>query len=198
MELDESVRACRLVVPVMQLPTARPNRLLIAAATSALALTLAACGSNTVSGSSPTGAPSAQGLTVSIMAAGGIGNILVDASGKALYTPDQEADGTVHCVAACLSYWNPLAPGSANPTAPSGAPKLGVINRPDGTKQVTAGGRPLYTFSPDSAGKVTGEGAADDFDGQHFTWHAVHSDGSAPTTPTTPTTKAPSSPGYGY
>jgi len=182
----------------MQLLAARTSRLLISAATSALALTLAACGSNTVSDSSPTGAPSTQGLTVSIMAAGGIGNILVDSSGRALYTPDQETDSTVHCVAACLSYWIPLAPGSANPTAPSGAPKLGVINRPDGTKQVTAGGRPLYTFSLDSAGKINGDGVADDFGGSHFTWHAVHSDGSAATTPATPTTKAPSSPGYGY
>ena len=186
----------------MQRTTSRVNRMLISATTAATVLALAACGSNTVSGSSPTGAPATQNQTLSIMAASGIGNILVDSSGRALYTPDQEADGTVHCVAACLSYGIPLAPGSATPTAPSGAPKLGVINRPDGTKQVTAGGRPLYTFSLDSAGKVTGEGAADDFGGQHFTWHAVRSDGSAPTTPTTPatpTTKPSSgSPGYGY
>ncbi len=186
----------------MQRTTTRVNRVWISAATAAIALGLAACGSDTVSGSSPSVAPAAQNLTVSITAAGGIGNILVDPSGKALYTPDQEADGTVHCVAACLSYWIPLAPGSVTPTAPSGAPKLGVINRPDGTKQVTAGGRPLYTFSLDSPGKVTGEGVSDDFAGQHFAWHAVHSDGSAattPGTPATPTTKAPSGgPGYGY
>ena len=175
--------------------------MLISTATAAIALTLAACGSNTVSGSSPTGAPATQGLTVSTMAAGGIGNILVDSSGKALYSPDEEADGTVHCVAACLSYWIPLAPGAVTPTAPAGTPKLGVIDRPDGTKQVTAGGRPLYTFSLDAAGKVTGEGVADDFGGQHFTWHAVRADGAAATTPSTPATttpKSPPSPGYGY
>jgi predicted lipoprotein with Yx(FWY)xxD motif len=185
----------------MQGTTTRVNRVWISAATAAIALLLAACGSDTVSGSSPSIAPAAQNLTVSIMAAGGIGNILVDPSGKALYTPDQEADGTVHCVAACLSYWIPLAPGSATPTAPSGAPKLGVISRPDGAKQVTAGGRPLYTFSLDSPGKVTGEGVSDDFAGQHFTWHTVRSDGSVTTAPSTPaaTTPKPSSgPGYGY
>ncbi len=188
----------------MQRPLTLSNRLMIGAATTVLALTLAACGSNTASGSSPAGA---QDLTVSIMAAGGIGNVLADSSGKALYTPDQEADGTVHCVAACLSYWIPLAPGAGAPTSPAGGPTLGVITRPDGTKQVTTGGRPLYTFSVDSAGKVTGDGVADAFGAEHFTWHAVRSDGTTgakgatgtpETTPATPTTKPSSGPGYGY
>jgi predicted lipoprotein with Yx(FWY)xxD motif len=143
------------------------------------------------------------------MAAGGIGTILVDSRGMALYTPDQEADGSVHCVGACLSYWIPLAPGTSTPSSPAGGPTLSVITRPDGTKQVTTGGRPLYTFSLDSAGKVTGDGMSDDFGGQHFTWHAVRSDGTTPSTPTvtppgtTPaTTPAGSTPattdGYGY
>ena len=57
----------------------------------------------------------------------------------------------MQCVAACLSYWIRLAPGAGAPTSPAGGPTLGVITRPDGTKQVTAGGRPLYTFSLDSA-----------------------------------------------
>jgi predicted lipoprotein with Yx(FWY)xxD motif len=138
-------------------------------------------------------------LTVSVMAAGGLGNVLADSTGKALYTPDQEAGGTVRCVAACLSYWIPLAPGSGAPTSPAGGPTLRVITRPDGTKQVTAGGRPLYTFSLDSTGKVTGDGVADDFAGAHFTWHAVRSAGTtSATTPAGTTPKAPSGPGYGY
>ena len=177
----------------MQLPTTRMNRLLIAVTTSALAL--AACGDNTASGSSPSGA---AGFTVSVMAAGGIGNVLVDSSGKALYTPDEEADGTVRCVAACLSYWIPLAPGAGAPTSPAGGPTLGVVTRADGTKQVTTGGRPLYTFSLDSAGKVTGDGVSDDFAGAHFTWHAVRSDSATATTPVGTTPKSPSSRGYGY
>ncbi|MEA3183912.1 MAG: hypothetical protein QOJ74_389 [Ilumatobacteraceae bacterium] len=140
---------------------------------------------------------------MSFMAAGAMGNILVDSSGKALYSPDQEADGTVHCVADCVSVWVPVAPGAGTPTAPAGGPALAVIDRPDGTKQVTAGGRPLYTFSFDAAGKVTGDGAADDFGSAHFTWHVVHSDGtvtSAPaaSTPSTPSSTPSSGGGYGY
>jgi predicted lipoprotein with Yx(FWY)xxD motif len=170
------------------------------------ALGLAACGSSGAAGSAPTPGPTTatqaagtQSTTVSFMAAGPLGKILVDSSGKALYTPDEEAGGTVKCVADCIAVWVPLAAGSGAPTAPAGAPALAVITRPDGTKQVTAGGRPLYTFSFDAAGKVSGDGAADDFGSVHFTWHVVHSDGSIATAPTgtTPATR-PSGGGYGY
>jgi hypothetical protein len=52
--------------------------------------------------------------------------------------------------------------------------------------QVTAGGRPLYTFTQDSPGNVKGNGFTDDFNGQHLTWHAVTADGTAAgMTPTT-------------
>jgi hypothetical protein len=54
---------------------------------------------------------------------------------------------------------------------------LAVIDRPDGSKQLAVAGKPLYTFSQDSPGKVTGDGVSDDFSGQHFTWHAVLADG---------------------
>jgi predicted lipoprotein with Yx(FWY)xxD motif len=183
------------------------KRFLLSTTIAAAALALAACGSDGAVGSSSTGAPStgapAQTATVSIMASGAMGNILVDSSGKALYSPDQEADGTVHCVDACLQIWVPLAPGATAPMAPAGGPTLAVINRPDGTKQVTAAGRPLYTFAEDSQGKVTGDGAADAFGGQNFTWHVVHADGTvgaapAGSTPPAGTTPATSGGGYGY
>jgi predicted lipoprotein with Yx(FWY)xxD motif len=161
------------------------------------ALMLAACGSDAVVGSSPTQAPTIRTDTVSIMEYEGIGSILVDSTGKPLYTPDQEADGTVHCVDACVSFWVPLVPGAATPTAAAGAPSLGVIRRPDGTKQVTAGGRPLYTFSPDPIGKVTKDGVTDDFGDQHFTWRVVHADGTTTTNPPG-STPAPTGGGYGY
>jgi predicted lipoprotein with Yx(FWY)xxD motif len=63
------------------------------------------------------------------------------------------------------------------PTAADGVGKLGTVKRPDGTMQVTAAGKPLYTFVQDSPGKVTGDGFSDDFNGQKFTWNAALAEG---------------------
>lgn len=144
------------------------------------AIVLAACGASDSGGSRAANdvAPSAGADTVSVAAVSGVGNILIDAAGKALYSPDEEANGSVLCVDKCTSFWVPLVPGATGPTAGAGAPTIAVVDRPDGTKQVTAAGRPLYTFSPDGPGKVTGDGVADDFGTQHFTWHVIMSDGS--------------------
>jgi predicted lipoprotein with Yx(FWY)xxD motif len=145
------------------------KRLLIAGAALAASLVIVACGDS----SSETAAPAGGGQTVSIKSIDGIGDVLVDASGKALYASDVESDGKVHCTDGCTSFWQPLTVDSGTPTAADGVGKLGVIKRADGARQVTADGKLLYTFSEDSAGKVEGNGFADDFDGQHFTWNAV-------------------------
>ena len=137
------------------------------------ALALAACGG------AKTPATSNRPPTVSVT-----DGVLVDASGKALYTPDQERSGKVVCVDECLTFWDPLQPGGDAPTASQEVSgKLGVITRDDGSKQVTLDGKPLYRFSEDPApGKVTGDGFEDDFGGTHFTWHAVKTSGAAPAT----------------
>ena len=161
------------------------------------ALALAACGSDNnsdnASGSTP-GTSGASTDTVSVADVNGVGNILVDSSGMALYAADQEANDQVVCTDGCTSFWKPLEPGAGAPTAGPGVPKLAVAERPDGTEQVTAGGERLYAFSEDSPGQVKGDGFEDDFNGQHLTWHAVHADGAM-----TPGTAAGSScGGYSY
>lgn len=121
--------------------------------------------------------------------------MLVDAAGKALYTPDQESDGHVRCTGACASIWQPVvAPASGTPKASDRATMLEVIVRPDGTRQVAAGRKPLYTFTEDPQGKVTGDGFSDDFGGRHFTWHAVLAGGAAASGKST----APARNDYGY
>ena len=82
----------------------------------------------------------------------------------------------VLCTNACLSFWKPLTV-SAAPTGSSLPGTLGVTERPDGTKQVTYNGDPLYSFAEDQPGQATGDGFADAFGGQQFTWHVVHPDG---------------------
>lgn len=89
-----------------------------------------------------------------------------------------EASGKIVCDdAACNAFWKPLILRGGKPTASAGAGKLGVVRRPDGSRQVTVNGRPLYTFAEDSPGKATGDGFTDDFDGHHFIWHIVRAGG---------------------
>jgi predicted lipoprotein with Yx(FWY)xxD motif len=174
------------------------KRLSIYAATLGAAVILAACGSSGYSGSSSTAAPAASAGTVSVKQVDGVGNVLVDSTGKALYSPEEEASGKVLCTGACTSFWMPLAAGDGTPVAAPGVGNLGVIDRPDGTKQVTAGGKPLYTFSEDSPGNVKGNGFTDDFGSQHFTWHAVLANGTTAGSSGSGTGGGTTPPSYGY
>ena len=161
------------------------RRLLTVLATSTAAVALAACGSSGSYGSngSPATASSGGAAAVAVKNVDGVGNVLVDSSGRALYSPDQEASGKVLCTGACTTFWMPLAAADGTPTAAAGVAQLGVIDRPDGTKQVTAAGKPLYTFTEDSPGEVKGNGFADAFGSQHFTWHAASPVGRRPAGP---------------
>jgi predicted lipoprotein with Yx(FWY)xxD motif len=159
-------------------------KLMTPAAALAAILALAACGGGGSGGSSSAGSSSAAGSaagskTVSVRQLAGVGSVLVDQSGKALSSSDVEASGKIVCSSgACAAFWKPLTLDGGKPTGPAGA-KLGMIKRPDGSQQVTANGKPLYTFSEDSPGKATGNNFTDDFDGHHFTWNVVQAGGKA-------------------
>jgi predicted lipoprotein with Yx(FWY)xxD motif len=154
------------------------RRLLTSGAALAATLVLAACGG--AGGGSAKSPTTADGTTtVAVRQVEGIGRVLVDATGRALYSSDVEADGKVRCTGACTSFWKPLTLASGTPSAVAGAGRLDVVKRPDGTDQVTADGRPLYTFSEDPPGDVTGNGFSDAFNGRRFTWTAVRADGKA-------------------
>jgi predicted lipoprotein with Yx(FWY)xxD motif len=147
---------------------------LLALAAAAI-LIVSACGGGSDSSaeeSAPGGMEAAT--TVSVRTVDGVGDVLVDAEGAALYAADEEADGIVLCTDSCAAIWDPLTV-SGNPTASDGlAADLGVVSRPEGGEQVTFKGRLLYRFVEDpAAGVVTGNGFTDDFDGQVFTWHVA-------------------------
>jgi predicted lipoprotein with Yx(FWY)xxD motif len=148
----------------------------------AAALTIAACGGTGSSGSASTAAgstPASGGsTTVSVRQLPAVGSVLVDNTGKALYANNLETAGKILCNdPGCNAFWTPLTLRAGMPTAPANVGKLGVTKRPDGTAQVTANGRPLYTFSEDSSGKATGNGFQDQFAGHNFTWNVVLSNG---------------------
>jgi predicted lipoprotein with Yx(FWY)xxD motif len=106
----------------------------------------------------------------------GVGDVLVDSAGAALYTADQEMDGKVRCTRSCADIWLPLTlSGSGDPTGPDDvAGELGVAERPGGARQLTFDGQPLYRFADDPmAGQVTGDGLSDTFDGRLFSWQVA-------------------------
>jgi len=144
-------------------------------------LTLAACGSSSSGSSQPAAgnAPAASGAVVSVKNVDGVGQTLVDSSGKTLYFADQEAGGMIKCTAGCLSIWIP-ATGSAD--AAKAVTGVSVMKRSDtGADQLTFQGKPLYTFKLDTGpGQDKGNNAQDSFGGRAFTWHAATTTAAAP------------------
>jgi predicted lipoprotein with Yx(FWY)xxD motif len=158
---------------------------------------LAACGSAGPGGSAAGGhqAATSPRVVVSARSLPGIGTVLVDSSGDTLYSPQQEAHGTILCTASCLSFWFPVQvrAGTALRGPGSVTGKLGTIRRPGGTTQLTINGRPLYTFRLDQApGQAHGNDYTDHFGGVSFTWHAITASG----TPAEPGQHSSPAPGY--
>ncbi|BCW77357.1 MULTISPECIES: hypothetical protein [unclassified Arthrobacter] len=151
----------------------------------ALAAALTGCGSSTgttPSATSPaTGASSTASATASSSgtasasasstqagaavdlktASSSAGSIVVDAKGMSLYffTKDTKDSGTSACTGSCLVQWPPLTTTSGSPAGEGVTGKLGTISTPDGKKQVTLNGMPLYYFAKDTKpGDILGQG----------------------------------------
>jgi predicted lipoprotein with Yx(FWY)xxD motif len=158
----------------------------------ALAGLVAACGSAGAGGSSGqpgqtggNGQPAAShGAVVTARNLPGVGTVLVDRSGKTVYSPQQEASGKIMCTGSCLGFWFPVRVASGTqPHAASGVSgTLGTIRRSaDGVTQLTYNGRPLYTFRLDQGpGDLHGNNFTDQFGGTSFTWQVVSASGAAP------------------
>lgn len=89
------------------------------------------------------------------------GSIVVDAKGMSLYffTKDTKDSGTSACTGSCLVQWPPLTTTSGSPAGEGVTGKLGTISTPDGKKQVTLNGMPLYYFAKDTKpGDILGQG----------------------------------------
>ncbi len=169
---------------------------------------IAACGSNSSSSDTTSSASttSTSGTdTVSVQSISGVGDVLVDSQGMALYTNDQDNASSVACSGECAAVWIPLTlpSGTDSASGPSQVQsKLDVVTNPDGNQQVTFDGKPLYTFASDGAGEATGNGVTDSFGGTSFTWTAATASGGSSTSgggaTTTSSGSGGSSGGYGY
>jgi predicted lipoprotein with Yx(FWY)xxD motif len=111
--------------------------------------------------------------------------ILVNRHGMTLYHLSVERRGHFICTnSMCLSLWKPLV--VAKGVTPTGAKSLSVVKRPDGRRQVSYKGGPLYTFVQDrKPGDMKGNGFRD-----VGVWRVVTVAGAS--------TSTPSSGGGGY
>jgi predicted lipoprotein with Yx(FWY)xxD motif len=158
-----------------------------------VAALLAGCGGSGSSSGGSTSAPAAAKTTtvpapkpppnaeegtvfVSLGSAAGLGQVLVDSEGHTLYSFSKDSGETSACTGACAKAWPPLLDESGDPQPSNGtaAARLGTINLPDGSHQVTYAGHPLYGFSGDSSpGEANGNGSTA-FGG---TWTALKGSG---------------------
>jgi len=136
-----------------------------------------------VAGSALGASAGQRARVVSTAKNGSIGaTVLVNLQGRTLYSLSVERKGKFICTdKTCLSFWHPLVVKAG--VTPTGAKSLGTVRRPDGRRQVTYRGGPLYTF--------TGDQRRSDAKGEGFkdvgVWHAATVGASAPPPATTTT-----------
>ena len=148
------------------------RKIMTAVGLAAAVLAVAACGSSSSSsgttaaaGTSSTAAAAAASSPAAsssgtMLLARTIGGkqVLTNAAGFTLYWFAPDTSTTSKCTTgSCATYWPPVK-GPATPgSGVTGT--IGVITRPDGTKQATYDGHPLYTYAGDSApGQNKGNG----------------------------------------
>jgi predicted lipoprotein with Yx(FWY)xxD motif len=128
----------------------------------------------------------------------GFGPALTDAKGFTLYlfTRDDTAPAKSACLADCTRRWPPVPAGNGKPTLSGVDPAIvGAVQRPDGTRQATVGGWPVYRFADDAEPGQTGG------HGVEGTWFVIEPAGHqsrAPVQEQAPEAPAEPEPGDGY
>lgn len=98
------------------------------------------------------------------------GLVLANPHGMTVYYfgGDQPGSGVSACTGSCALTWPPVVAPVRLPAGLKLAGPIGSIVRPDGTRQVTVDGYPIYRYAGDHGpGQVAGNGLG----GQ---WHVVH------------------------
>jgi predicted lipoprotein with Yx(FWY)xxD motif len=125
-------------------------------------LTFTGSASPLVSGIPVTGNNPAASNNPSIVIGGNptLGDFLVDARYRTLYVYRRDYPGASHCAGECAANWPPYLIQQGAPTIEAGLTGImGVITRPDGARQITVNGWPLYYFAGDlKPGDANGDG----------------------------------------
>ncbi|MDQ1914562.1 plastocyanin/azurin family copper-binding protein [Paenibacillus sp. GD4] len=86
------------------------------------------------------------------------GRYLVDGNGRTLYYFSKDASDLNACTGKCLELWPVFYSDTLKVPAELNAADFGELTRPDGTKQTTYNGWPLYYYAKDEkAGDINGE-----------------------------------------
>jgi predicted lipoprotein with Yx(FWY)xxD motif len=123
------------------------------------------------------------------------GTVLTTAKGSTIYWFAIDTPNKSNCSGTCVSFWPPL---TGKPSVASGVNvpgKWGTITRSDGTTQATLNGRPLYTYTGDTAaGQVNGNG----INTSGGLWWAETPTGAKLTSAPAPAPTGSGGGGYGY
>ncbi|WP_042399333.1 COG4315 family predicted lipoprotein [Streptacidiphilus carbonis] len=169
--------------------------ILAAGAVAALAAGCSSSGtSNGSSSPAATSGSAAAGGAALHTASSPDGQILVDASGRALYLFEADTGTTSNCNGPCAVAWPPDH-ATGKPTS-SGltASMVGTSTRADKSTQATYNGHPLYYFQKDTkAGDINGQGLTA-FGGA---WYLVAPNGTAVTGSGSAPSTSPSTSGGG-
>jgi predicted lipoprotein with Yx(FWY)xxD motif len=127
------------------------------------------------------GAPAAEGAVLVARATPALGTIVTDAQGYALYRFDQDKakPPTATCEGECAAKWPPVIVDPEGKLSLTGVDQslIGMVQRSDGTSQLTLGGWALYRYSGDTPGTTKGQAIGN-------TWFAATPEGKkAPATP---------------
>ncbi|MFD5625329.1 MULTISPECIES: SCO0930 family lipoprotein [unclassified Streptomyces] len=89
-----------------------------------------------------------------------LGEVITDSAGLTLYRFDKDTaePPKTTCEGDCATAWPPVPADGATAATGVDAALLGEVTRPDGTKQLTVGGWPMYRYAKDKkAGDTLGQ-----------------------------------------
>ncbi|MFF8694372.1 SCO0930 family lipoprotein [Streptomyces sp. NPDC015144] len=131
-------------------------------------------GSPELSASKASGAQPEEAGRLSVWKSANLGSVVTDGAGFTLYRFDEDtaSPSASNCAGDCAAAWPPVLADSAKAGRGLAPSLLGSVERPDGTRQLTLAGQPLYRYAQDTQPRQTrGQGVGG-------TWFAAAPDGS--------------------